>query len=147
MAGPASFEISSTEEGVSVFSMRLRPKLPNRADTTMLDFALVSPATPGPSTYGLADQERDSTAYSETFVSCYRIPVFGGIYYRSEAGELIVTAADARQFKGTLEITTCTLVPTGPESYERIRSQVSSLFHARARKSGGDPEATSTRTV
>ena len=139
MEGPAAFEISSTMEGDPVLLMRLASTLPNQGDTTHLDFAVVTQTYPGPGNYPIADHA-DTTAHEPgSFVSCYRSPNFQGDVYRSESGELIVTAAGAQQFKGTFEMSTYTLVQTAPDTSERLRLRVSGSFNARAGDTGIDP--------
>lgn len=140
MEGPASFEISSTAEGDPVLLLRLASRLANQSDTTHLDFAVVTQTYPDPGTYPIADHS-DITAHEPgSFVSCYRSPVFSGEIYRSESGELIVTAAGAQQFMGSFEMNTYTLVQTGPDTSERLRLRVSGSFNARAGGTGIDPD-------
>ena len=141
MEGSAAFEISSTAAGAPVLLMRLASILPNQDDTTHLDFAVVTQTYLAPGTYPVSDQA-DTTAHEPgRFVSCYRSPNFTGEIYRSQSGELIVTAAGAQQFKGSFEMTTYTLVQTGPDTSERVRLPVSGSFNARAGDTRIDPDA------
>ena len=141
MEGPATFEMVNTADGAPVLLMRLVSTLPNQSEPSRLDFGFLSDGVPERGTYRLVDNSGAAGDEPGSFVSCYRSPNFQGELYRSEAGELVVTAAGPQQFRGSFEMTTYTLVQTGPDTSERIRLPVSGSFNARSGETGINPDS------
>lgn len=133
LKGAASFNLVQTDDGTSIFVMRLASQLPGVTGTTMLDFALLTSSVPGPEDRSIGDLGDTTRDFSFVWAGCFRSSIFLESPYRSESGTLTVSTSGRDQFKGNFEMIAYKEVQTGPNAQARVRLPIYGTFNARRR--------------